>query len=127
MITDSTQSHLSPAKVLDRLKTVMAAEQFEILESSSSEIRFRHGAYFSSIAPSFPKRGQFPKRGRILIQPSVNGSQIEYEIEVYGMIRYWLFFISIACCWLIFPPILAYQALSYQPHQMIRKVLQVIQ
>ena len=77
MITDSTKSHLSPAEVLDRLKTVMAAEHFEILESSSNEIRFRHGAYFSSTAPSFPKRGQFPKRGRILIQPNVNGTQIE--------------------------------------------------
>jgi len=126
MITDSTKSHLYPAEVLDRLKTVMAAEHFEILESSSNEIRFRHGAYFSSTAPSFPKRGQFPKRGRILIQPNVNGTQIEYEIEVYGMIRYWLFFISITCCWLIFPPILAYRALSYQPHQMMCKLLKTL-
>ena len=127
MITDSTKSHLSPAEVLDRLKTVMATEHFEILESSSNEIRFRHGAYFSSTAPSFPKRGQFPKRGRILIQPSVNGSQVEYEVEVYGMIRYWLFFISIACCWLIFPPVLVYRALSTKPRHLMRKVLQVIQ
>ena len=126
MITDSTQSHLSPAEVLDRLKTVMVAEQFEILESSSNEIRFRHGAYFSSTAPSFPKRGQFPKRGRILIQPSEQGSRIDYEIEVYGIIRYWLFFISIACCWLIFPPVLVYRALSTKPRQLMRKVLQVI-
>ena len=127
MITDSTQSHLSPAEVLDRLKTVMVAEQFEILESSSSEIRFRHGAYFSSTAPSFPKRGQFPKRGRIMIQPSEQGTQIDYEIEVYGLIRIWLFFVSVVCCWLIFPPILVYRALSTKPSQLMRKLLQAIE
>ena len=62
-----------------------------------------------------------------MIQSSVNGSQVEYEVEVYGMIRYWLFFISIACCWLIFPPVLVYRALSSKPRQLMRKVLQVIQ
>ena len=50
----------------------------------------------------------------------------KYEIEVYGMIRYWLFFISITCCWLIFPPIRAYRALSYQPHQMMCKLLKTL-
>ena len=127
MITDSTKSHLSTAEVLDRLKTVMAAEHFEILESSSNEIRFRHGAYFSSSAPSFPKKGQFQKRGRIMIQPSEQGTQIDYEIEVYGIIRIWLFFVSVVCCWLIFPPVLVYRALSTKPRQLMRKMLQVIE
>lgn len=127
MITDSTKSHLSPAEVLDRLKTIMAAEYFEILESSSSEIRFRHGAFFSSSAPSFPKKGQFPKRGRIMIQPSEQGTQIDYEIEVYGIIRIWLFFVSVVCCWLIFPPVLVYRALSTKPRQLMRKMLQAIE
>ena len=127
MITDSTKSHLSPAEVLDRLKTVMAAEHFEILESSSNEIRFRHGAYFSSSAPSFPKKGQFPKRGRIMIQPNEQVTQIDYEIEVYGIIKIWLFFVSVVCCWLIFPPVLVYRALSTKPRQLMRKMLQAIE
>lgn len=127
MITESTKSHLPPNDLIDRLKIAMAEENFEIRQPSTNEIRFRHwGAYFSSSAPSRPRKGEFPKRGRILIPPSENGSEIDYEIEVYGIVKYWMIFIGVVFCELIFPPILINRALSHHPRQLMRNLLRAI-
>ena len=62
-----------------------------------------------------------------MIQPNEQVTQIDYEIEVYGIIKIWLFFVSVVCCWLIFPPVLVYRALSTKPRQLMRKMLQAIE
>lgn len=125
MISESIASPLSPSELNERLKATMTAQNFEVLEPSPNEITFRHwGSRYSTTSPSRPKRGEFPKRGQILIRPSGNGSQIDYEIEVYGIIKYWLILNAVVFCWLIFPPILIFRALSSQPRQLMRNLLQ---
>ncbi len=124
MITESTKSPLSPNDLIERLKIAMVDAHFELHQTSSYEIRFRRwGAWFSSLAPSRPVKGQFPTRGRILIRPSEEGSEIDYQIQVYGIVKYWLIFIGTVFCWLIFPPILVNRVLSHQPRQLMRNLL----
>ena len=91
---------------------------FEIQHTTTCEIFFTHGAVNI-------RRGQHPKRGKIVVQQNPDGSQIEYEIEVYGWIKYWIYFISLACFWLIFPPILGYRALYITPRQLMRNLIKV--
>ncbi len=125
MISESITSPLSPIELTERLKIAMTAQNFEVHEPTPNEISFRRwGARYSSTSPSRPKRGEFPKRGQILIRPSGNGSHIDYEIEVYGIIKYWLILNAVIFCWLIFPPILIFRALSNQPRQLMRNLLQ---
>jgi len=120
MITDTTQSTLSPSEVIDRLKTVMAAGNFEIRGLSPDGISFRHGTHLTSSAPLLPKQG------RIKVQPDENGSKIDYEIEVSGFVKYWMIFIGVIFCWLILPPILVHRALVHHPHQLMRNLLQAL-
>ena len=120
MITGSKESTFSAPEVIDRLKTLMADGNFEIRGSSPDEISFRHGTFLTSSAPLLPKEG------RIKVQPSEKGSQIEYEIKVSGFAKYWMVFIGVVFCWLIFPPILVYRALMHHPHQLIRNLLQAL-
>jgi hypothetical protein len=120
VIVGTVKSKLPASEVVESLKVTMACNcaDFEILSKSSTEITFRHGAINL-------RRGEHPKRGRILIRNSHDGSQIDYEIEVYGFIKYWLYFISLSCCWLVFPPILAYRALFHAPRQVMCNLLKV--
>ena len=69
------------------------------------------------------RRGQHRKRGKILVQENSDGSVIEYEIEVYGWNKYWIYFISLACFWLIFPPIIGYRALKTTPRHLMRNLI----
>jgi len=120
MITDTKQSILSPSEVIDRLKIVMAAGNFEIRRSSPEGISFRHGTYLTSSAPLLPKQGQ------IKVQLDENGSRIDYEIEVYGFVKYWMIFIGVIFFWVIFPPLLVHRALVHHPHQLMRNLLQAL-
>lgn len=120
MIVGKITSTLPAHEVFKLLKSTMISNvsDFEIQHTTTCEIFFTHGAVNM-------RRGQHPKRGKVLVQKNPDGSQIEYEIEVYGWIKYWIYFISLACFWLIFPPILGYRALYITPRQLMRNLIKV--
>ena len=120
MIVEKITSTLPAHEVFKLLKSTMISNvsDFDIQHTSTFEIFFTHGAVNM-------RRGQHPKRGKVLVQQNPDGSQIEYEIEVYGWIKYWIYFISLACFWLIFPPILGYRALYIAPRQLMRNLIKV--
>ena len=120
MIVGKITSTLPANEVFKILKSTMISNcsDFEIQRTSTCEIFFTHGAVNM-------RRGQHPKRGKIFVQKNLEGSQIDYEIEVYGWIKYWIYFISLACFWLIFPPILGYRALYITPHHLMRNLIKV--
>ena len=120
MIVGKITSTLPAHEVFKLLKSTMISDSsdFEIQHTSTCEIFFTQGAVNM-------RRGQHPKRGKILVQQNPDGSQIEFEIEVYGWIKYWIYFISLACFWLIFPPIIGYQALYITPRQLMRNLIKV--
>ena len=120
MIVGKITSTLPAGEVFKLLKSTMISNvsDFAIQHTSTFEIFFTHGAVNM-------RRGQHPKRGKILVRQNPDGSQIDYEIEVYEWIKYWIYFISLACFWLIFPPILGYRALSITPRQLMRNLIKV--
>ena len=120
MIVEKITSTLPAHEVFKLLKSTMISNgsDFEIQHTTTCEIFFTHGAVNM-------RRGQHPKRGKILVQKNSDGSQIDYEIEVYGWIKYWIYFISLACFLLIFPPILGYRALYITPRQLMRNLFKV--
>lgn len=120
MITGSKESNLPPGEVFAQLKTLLASGNFEILEASPEKIEFRHGTYLTSSAPLLPKRGQFR------IEPNEQGSKIDFEIEVSGFAKYWILFVGVLFCWLIFPPIFVQRALVHHPQQLIKNLLQAV-
>jgi len=120
MITGSTQSDFTPSEVLTRLRAAMAAGNFEILSQAPAMIVFRHGTYLTQSAPLLPKKGS------IRITPNGSGSRVDYEIGVSGFAKYWMAFIGIAFCWLIFPAILVHRALCYHPDRLMKNLLQAI-
>ena len=121
MISESFQSELEPGEVLSRLKSAMAGGNFEILSQSADRIEFRHGTYLTQSAPLLPKRGV------IRIAPAGNGSRVDYEIGVSGFAKYWVGFIGVVFCWLIFPAVIAHRALFHHPRRLMRNLLQAIQ
>jgi len=120
MVTGTAQSDLTPSEASTRLRTAMAAGNFEICSQSPAMIEFRHGTYLTQSAPLLPKIGS------IRIEPSGTGSRIDYEIGVSGFAKYWMGFIGIAFCWLIFPAILIHRALFYHPERLMKNLLQAI-
>ncbi|MGJ8653110.1 MAG: hypothetical protein ACSHX8_07540 [Opitutaceae bacterium] len=120
MITGSTQSDFTPSEVSDRLRTAMAAGNFEICNQTSERIEFRHGTYMTQSAPMLPKSGS------IQITPSGSGTRVDYEIEIAGFAKYWMGFFGIIFCWLIIPAILVYRALFYHPDRLMKNLLQAI-
>lgn len=119
-LTGSTYSDLPPSDVLTRLKSAMAAGNFEVLHSTENLIQFRHGTYLTQSAPLLPKHGSLRVKARGA------GSEVDYEISVSGFAKVWLVLVGLAFCWLIFPPLLVYRALVHHPHLLMRNLLQAI-
>ena len=120
MITGSAQSDLAPGEVSSRLKAAMAAGNFEILSQSRERIEFQQGTYLTRSAPLLPKKGA------IQISPDGSGSRVDYEIEVCGFAKYWMGFIGIAFCWMIFPAVIVYRALFHHPDRLMKNLLQAV-
>ena len=76
MIVGKITSTLPAHEVFKLLKSTMISNvsDFEIQHTTTCEIFFTHGAVNM-------RRGQHPKRGKVLVQQNPDGSQIEYEIE----------------------------------------------
>lgn len=68
----------------------------------------------------------FPKKGRLSIRPEGTGSIIHYEIAVVGFPKYWILFIAIVFCWLIFPPLIVHRVLNHHPRQLMENLLQCV-
>ena len=120
MSTGSKHSSFSPDQIVDRLRTAMAAGNFEITDGGSGRIEFRHGTYLTQTAP------MLPERGNISIRPEGTGSMVQYKIEVYGFAKYWMMFIAIVFCWLIFPPLLVFRAINHHPVRLMENLLQCV-
>jgi len=98
----------------------MAAGNFEILDDSPLSIDFRQGTYLTQSAPLLPKTGT------IRISPDGTGSNVKFEIGVTNFAKYWMIFVGVAFCWLIFPPILIHRALVHHPAQLMRNLMHAI-
>jgi hypothetical protein len=120
MIRGSVESKLAPSEVSTRLRAAMAAGNFEIRSDSPTMLAFRHGTYLTESVP------HLPKKGTIWISPSQSGSRIDYEIGISGFPKYWMVFIGIVFCWLIFPPIFAHRALCHHPDRLMKNLLQTV-
>lgn len=117
----SKQSQLEPTEAIDRLSAVMAGGNFEITQKEAGRINFRHGTYLTQTAT------MLPKEGFVIATPrKEGGSLVGYQIEVSGFAKYWMMFISILFCWLIFPPILVRRALKHHPDQLMKNLLNAI-
>jgi hypothetical protein len=120
MMTGARTIDRSSSEVLDRLKLAMSAGNFEITAITDCSISFRHGTYLTQSAPLLPKRGT------IRIASRDHATDVSYEIEPTGFPKYWLIFVAIVFCWVIFPPILVYRALVHHPRQLMENLLQGI-
>ena len=120
MSKGSTRSDLAPGEALDRLVLAMAAGNFEILRRSPDGVDFRHGSYLAQSAVSLPKSGT------ISVFSDEPGCRVDYEIGVSGFAKYWIGFLGVAFCWLVFPAVIAYRALFYHPDRLMRNLLQCI-
>ena len=118
--TGSKQSELSPHEVIDRLKLTMASGNFEIVEQGAGKVRFLHGTYLTESAPLLPKVGE------INVSATDGGSIINYRIEVRGFAKYWMLFCAVVFCWLVFPTIAIYRALTHHPDQLMKNLLNVV-
>ena len=98
----------------------MAAGNFRIVDETPGAFRFEHGTYMTSTAPLLPKHG------RIGFFDDGDGTKVNYEVEVSGFARYWIAFIGIAFCWLIFPFILTRRALKVHPKLLMENLLQAV-
>lgn len=113
-------SELPPGQAEERIRAAMAGGNFEIKDIRPGTMAFLHGTFLTQTAT------MLPKRGCLTIQPHGDGSLISYEIELYGFMKYWLMFIGIALCWLIFPAIFASRSLTYHPRRLMENLLQVV-
>lgn len=120
MITGTKQSKYSPAEVSERLRAALAAGNFRILGETAEAIRFEHGSHMTSTASMLPKRGSLEFRG------NNGGTRVDYAVEVTGFARYWMWFIGIAFCWLVFPFILCRRALTVHPRLLMENLLQAV-
>ncbi len=120
MESGSRTSALSVRQAEERLRTAMAAGNFEIEPNGPGELVFRYGTLLTQTAT------QLPKRGRVVIEPAGDGSRIAYEVEVYGFAKYWMIFFAILTCWVIFPPLIVHRALTYHPKRLMENLLQCL-
>ena len=117
MISGSKVIEKTPAKVMDRLKVIMAGANCEILASGENSISFRHGTYLTQTAP------MLPKLGIIRLSEQGNSTLVHYSIKTAGLIRVWLVLMAVILCWAIFPPILVYRTLVHHPRVFMENLL----
>ncbi len=120
MITGSKHSKHKPTEVAERLRAALAAGNFRIVDETPEAIRFEHGTYMTSTASMLPKKGRFEFIG------DSNGTKVNYAVEVTGFAKYWVAFVGIAFCWLIFPFILTQRALKVHPKLQMENLLQAV-
>lgn len=120
MIAGFKHSKHTPVEVADRLRAALAASNFLILNETPQTIDFEHGTYMTSTVSMLPKKGKFE------FFADGNGTKVNYQVEVTGFAKYWMAFISIAFCWLIFPFILTHRALKIHPKRQMENLLQAV-
>lgn len=120
MLTGSKFVDKSPDEVIDRLKLAMSGGNFEITDVTKNSITFKHGTVLTQDASNFPKKGI------IHVNRCEESTYVTFAVEPVGFPTYWLTFIGIILCWLIFPPILAYRTLVYHPRKLMNNLLQCI-
>jgi hypothetical protein len=121
MIQGTKTVNRPPTEVLDRLGTVLAGANCEIIERSERFLRFRHGTHLTQTAPMLPKEGSI----RLRRSPEGPGEAtvVEYSVAVTGFARVWLALVAVVFFWAIFPPILAWRALVHHPRQLMENLL----
>ena len=120
MITGAKLSKYTPPEIVERLRAALAAGNFCILGETPNSIRFEHGTYMTSTASLLPKKGRFE------FTKDKSGTQVTYEVEVTGFAKYWVAFVGIAFCWLVFPFILTQRALKVHPRLLMENLLQSV-
>jgi len=117
MKTGHAEVHRGIEAVRDRLTSMLAAANCEILSDSAHEITFRHGTYLTESAPLLPKTGAFQMR------PSPNGTMVNWRISVSPFAAGWMTFVAIVFCWTLFAPILVHRALTYHPARFMQNLV----
>jgi hypothetical protein len=108
----------SPEEVMDRLRMLMSAGNFEITDATGDAIWFRHGTYLTQSAP------QYPKQGVVRVSPAQDGTEVSYWIESTAPVKVWLTLFGVVFFWLILPPIVAYRTMEHHPRQLMENLLQ---
>jgi hypothetical protein len=117
MIAGTKITNNSQSKVLERIRTILAGANCEILDQSDESIRFRHGTYMTQTAPMLPKEGVLRLTG------DGDSTRVDYEVQVSGFAKLWMTLVAVIFFWAVFPPILVYRALVYHPRQFMENIL----
>jgi len=103
--------------VREKLRTLLAGANCEVLESDRTQVVFRHGTYLTQTA------ALFPKTCRVRFGEGDGTTTVSYEIHVAPLVRVWLTLWGILFCWTIFAPVFAHRVLVYHPKRFMENLL----
>ena len=103
------------SQVVARLRLLLAAANCSV-DAEGDTLRFRQG--------SFLTQSELPRVGTFKVRQSGKRVAIDWEVApATGFASAWILLWSLALCWLILPPILAYQTLVVHPRKFAQNLL----
>ncbi len=117
MIYGSRMVEKDMAETLDRLKLMMAAGNFEITDEAADSLSFKHGSMFASGA------SHFPKRGIVRLALAGGSTEVSYEVEPVGIMKYHMMLFGTLMFWMVFPAIIARKVLVDYPMRLMDNLL----
>jgi hypothetical protein len=113
--TKSVDKSLKETK--EKLKTILAGANCEIIDENNDTIYFIHGTYLTE-TPLLYRKG-----GAIRLKEEQNKTNIEYEIDIVPFIKAWLIIFGILLCWTIYIPILIHRFIVIYPKKFIENLI----
>ena len=117
MITGTKTTNQPLSRVFEKIRTILAGANCEILYQGKYSIRFRHGTYLTQTAPMLPKEGIFR------FTADGGSTRVDYEVQISGFAKVWMTLFAVIFCWAIFPPVLVYRTLVYHPRKFMENML----
>ena len=117
MIQGSRTIPRSLPVIIEKLKTILAGANCEVVDASDDRLSFRHGTYLTQTA------SLLPKTGTIELHDHGQSTNVVYSVDTSGPAKWWLIFVAIIFCWAIFPPILIYRALVIHPRRFMENII----
>ncbi len=117
MISGIKHVNAPPAQVMAKLRALLAAAGWEIIESGDDFVSFRHGTWLTLAA------SMLPKRGTVRLTGLGDSTRIWYDIKAPALLVAWMTTLAVLLFWTVLVPVLVHSALVLHPRRLIENLL----
>jgi len=117
MIAGQKVVHRQRDEAVNRLRSTLALANCTVVKDDGACVEFQHGS--SNSRPIVDP----PKTASVTFNETARGTQIVWRVTVAREASVWLCLAGVFGCWAIFPPIMAYRALTVHPREFMENIM----